>query len=393
MANRLASNLDAIKTLSMSKTRTMTLAVVFACAIIAHASPRFATKRLAAISSAVGLQLPDSIAAGTENDSTWTYAGRRLRVCANAFGDISHVGYRLFDPLVLKTHKQKELLFFLERYALELDLRLDKRDAASRMEVDKVVCTTKNIRLLSKVTPQCPPSFEELKETVGRMHRVTWTVEQKRLSLSFPADYQLIAGANDIELEDMFERNLKRIVPITGEDAIQSWSDAKTSHADGYLIVQGGEYLNPAIRGDLYLTEKNGQRRLIVDSRKPVISVTNILLTGLSDHEIPLRLTVNRYGGKHTVADVTIQQFIGLCQMEGCKLYVGVKTHSEKEITATLFALNADMAYNHMMAVNVPLDMLLEKSNAVIQGTVYTYIPLQNVTEKFFTKDLIPTLK
>jgi len=371
----------------------MTLAVAIACSIFVHASPRFATKRLAAISSAIGLNLPDSTVADMDNDSTWTYADRPLRVCTNAFGDVSHIGYRLFDSLVLQSHKQKQLPLFLERYALELDLKLDKRDAASRMETDKVVCTTKNISLLSKVAPQCPPSFEELKETVGRMHRVTWIVEQKKLSLSFPSDYQLIAGADDIELEDIFERNLKRIVPVTGKDAIQSWSNAKISRADSYLIVQGGEYLNPAIRGDIYLTEQKGQRRLIIDSGKPIISVTNILLTGLADHEIPLRLTVNRYGGQHTVADVSLQQFIGLCQTEGCKLYVGVKTHGEKEITATVFALNADMAYNHMMAVNVPLDILSENSNAVIQGTVYTYIPLQNVTEKFFTKDLIPTLK
>lgn len=392
-ASRLVSNLDALKLMFMGRTKFITFAVALACAFAAHASPQFTTKRLAAISSAVGLSLPDSIGADTENDSTWTYAGRPLRVCTNAFGDVSHIGYILFDPAVLHAHKQKQLLLFLERYALELDLKLDKRDAAARMELDKVACTTKNISLLSKVTPQCPPTFEELKETVGRMHRVAWTIGGKRLSLSFPADYQLIAGADDIELEDIFENNLKRIVPKAKEYILQAWDSTKVSRADSCLILQGGEYLNPAIRADLYFTECGSGRKLIVDSLRQVVSVTNILLTGLSGHDIPLHMTIDRYGNDKTVTDVTLQQFIGLCLLEGCKLYVGVKTRSKNAVTATVFALNADMAYNHVMAVTVPSDILSADSTAVLRGTVYTYIPLQNVTEKFFTKDLMPASK
>lgn len=377
----------------MLKRRVIIFLLALACLGRSYASPRFATKRLSAVCAAVGLALLDSMAAGTDNDSTWTYKGRQLRVRTNVFGDVSHIGYKLFDSSMLSVHKQRKALLFLERYALELDLRLDNLDTATRMNIDGVVCATNNVNLISKVTPMCPVTFEELKQTVGRMYRVTWTVSGKRLSLSFPADYQLIAGADDVELEDIFERNLERTVSITANDALLSWSEAKTSRADGYLIVRGGEYLNPAIRGDIYLSEKMGKRALIVDSRKPVISVTNLLLTGLSERELPLRLTVNRYGDKHTETDVTLQQFVGLCQLEGCKLYVGIKTHSEKEITATVFALNAAMAYNHMLAVNVPTEILTDNSAATLRGTVYTYIPLQNVTEKFFTNDLITPTK
>lgn len=375
----------------MKQRRFLILIVVIACVTIAHASPLFVTKRLDAICKATKLNLPDSIGTCTNNDSTWAYNGRVLRVCTNEFGDVSHIGYKLFANEQVQMYKPQALLYFLERYILELDLNLDKKSTADRMAIDKVTCTEGSTDLFGKLAPECPSSFENLKETVGRMFRVTWTIGAKKLALSFPANYQLMIGADIVELEDIFERNIKRIVPIAGEDIILSWDTQKVAHADNYLIMQGGEYLNPAIRADIYLKKLNGKNMLITDSKKPVLSITNILLTGLSDYAIPLHLTIKRYGNKNTTAEITLQQFIGLCHLENCKLYVGVKTNNKEEVTATIFALNSDLAYNHVMAVTIPVDVLSKGSKAAISGTVYTYIPLQNVTEKFFTNGFTHT--
>ena len=45
------------------------------------------------------------------------------------------------------------------------------------------------------------------------------------------------------------------------------------------------------------------------------------------------------------------------------------------------------MAYNHVLSVSIPLNILDGKEEK-INATVYAYIPLQNVTEKFFTQDI-----
>lgn len=361
---------------------TTVLAVV--CVLAAHASPAFATKRLAAIASAAGLNLPAAMAADACNDTAWAYKGRQLRVCTNAFGEVSHIGYCLFDRSLLDSCNSRIVQLFVERYALELDLRLDKRDARARMAVDKVVCGKGNVAMLAEVTPQTPFTMEEIER---RMHRIKWNIGDQALSLTIPADCQLIIGADAIELEDIFERNLKRMQKTANRDAVDGLLQGKRPSIADQFIINGGEYLNKLIRSDLYIVTKNGENTVMIDRRKPVHSVSNILLTGIFDREIPMRLTVNRYGYHSTRTDVTLQQFVNLCREEGCRLYVGIKEHGKESVKATVFALNGRLAYNHVLSVEFPL-ALLDGGDGRVEATAYVYIPLQNVTEKFFTQDL-----
>lgn len=368
----------------MRTLRHIALALALAGAAIAAASPPFATKRLARIAAAAGVNVPEGAVIGMADDSTWTYRGRRLRVRTNAFGEVSHVGYRLFDSRMADAYRPMELLDFLERYALELDLRLDGREPVARMAIDKVACVGGTAAMLSEVGPGVPFTVEEIER---RMFRVGWTVGGRRLTLTFPADCQLVLGANAAELEDIFERNVRRAEPLADSVALAPWAAAKTYRAGGYVVAEGGQYLSKLIRADLYLAEGKAGARPLADPRKPVQTATNLLLTGIAERPTPLRLTVNRYGYSSTKADVTLQQFVAMCLGEGCRLYVGVKTHTDKELAATIFALNTKLAYNHVLSIRLPLS-LLSGGEGVAEATAYAYIPLQNVTEDFFTKDL-----
>ena len=69
--------------------------------------------------------------------------------------------------------------------------------------------------------------------------------------------------------------------------------------------------------------------------------------------------------------------------MEGCNLYVGIKKYAEDNVAATVFALNNELGYNHVLAVDFPTGILSGRQQS-ITGTAYVYIPLQNVTEDFF---------
>lgn len=358
-----------------------------ACAAMAHASPSFSTRRLQAIASATGISLPDAPAADCVNDSTWKYKGKALTVRTDAYGDISHIGYKLFDNRIAADYGTSGLLRFIERYALELDLKLDKHDADTRMAIDKIACTQGNASMLKLITPDTPFDIEEIER---RMYRIKWNIGGKTLSLTIPADYQLISGADAVELEDIFERNIKRAATTVPDNAIDAWNDSKTYRSGSQLIAAGGEYLSKMIRRDLYINEKNGVRTVVIDRKRPVQTITNILLTGIYERELPMRLTLDRYGYKSTESEVTLQQFVNLCNAEGCTLYAGIKTHDSKAVSATVFALNTKFAYNHVLTVKFPLS-ILDGGNEPVEAVVYTYVPLQNVTEKFFTQDLQET--
>lgn len=354
--------------------------VLLACVQSAHATQPFRTKRLAAMAGAVGFVAPSK----NDVDTVFTYRGRQMRARTDGYGELVHLGYVMFPPIEGLDVNTRALYEFIERYALELDLRLDGRSPAERLELDKVFCGKGNISMLAQVTPETAFTVDEIER---RMYRVSWALGGKALSLTIPADYQLIAGADALELEENIERDLKRVLPIAGDALLYDYSGANVTKADGFLIANSGEYLSNLIRSDIYLKEERGRRSIIIDKRKPIQSATNILLTGMSDNEIPLHLTLDKYGYKNSEMDITLQQFIGLCRNEGCKLYAGVKRKTKDMVSATIFAFNSKMAYNHVLSIELPLAVIHgEKADA--KGVLYAYIPLQNVTEKFFTQDL-----
>ncbi len=390
--------------------------VAYVC--VTYASPSFYTQRLKCIAQAVGMQLPDTLQPGKEYAGSWTFKQRPLRVRTNAFGDVSHIGYCLFDERMYNHYEHKVVLDFVERYALELTLGTDEELRQRLRITDKVTCVAGSLSMLAGVSPSTPVTIDQRQL---RMFRIKWTLDEKTLlTLSFPADYQLISGANAIELEKMFERDVQRIVPMTQEDMLINWNDVPvvslsakvlqdalekklfgkkmfgfydpvvytTNAPDGLLMANQDSYLNKQIRSDVILVQKKGKRTLYSSMVLPIPSVRNLLLTGQFPTIVPLKLTIDCYGNKKQHLDgISLQQFVGLCRMEGCELYVGIKQKTDTAISATLFAVNRAMAYNHVLSVNVPLRMFQE-ANVPISGTLYTYIPLQNVDERFFTQDL-----
>lgn len=388
--------------------------VAYVC--IAYASPSFYTQRLKCIAQAVGVQLPDTLQPEKEYAGIWTFKQRSLRVRTNAFGDVTHIGYCLFDERMYTHYEYQTVLDFAERYALELTLGKDEELRQRLRITDKVTCVEGSLSMLDDISPRTPVTIDQRQL---RMFRIKWTLDEKTiLTLSFPADYQLISGANAIELEKMFERDVQRIVPMIQDDMLIDWNDVLVvslgdvvtqdvldekqkqftgskdpivyvaNAPDGLLIANRGSYLNSQIRSDVILVQKKGDRMLHLSAESPISSVRNLLLTGQFPTIVPLKLTIDCYGNKkQNLEQVSLQQFVGLCRMEGCELYVGIKQKTDTAISATVFAVNRAMAYNHVLSVNVPL-RVFQEANVPISGTLYTYIPLQNVDEKFFTQDL-----
>lgn len=350
-----------------------------------NAAVSFRTQCLEVLTKAINIELPDSIGINIDNDSTWSFSGKQLRVRTNSFGDVSHIGYKLFDSYWARSYEAQPLIDFIERYALEQDVHtkdVDKIEEASKKHVTFI---EGNASMLRHRSPEMPFTIEE-KERRG--YSVKWGEGKQKVSMMIPADYQLITGANAIELENIFERDVRRLSSVLIADTLpDSWKDSSISRSDSLIIASNGKYLSDMIRSDLYLHEVSGKSSILLDSSKPLQSVNNILLTGHFNNEIPLELTIDKYGYVKTDIEISLQQFITYCRQENCKLYLGIKTRTADTITATLFAVNSKMAYNHMISLKFPLS-ILDKGKGKIKGTLYAYTPLQNITEKFFINDI-----
>lgn len=350
----------------------------------------YRTERLKQIASALSLRLPADLKPSTDLGTVANRGGKEIYATTNAYGEVNHIGYRLFAP-ELAAHYQNEPLFqFIERYLLELDLRIDGKTADVRMDVDQVVFTRGTTALLRTLTPKTNFSFD-MEEIRNRFYRLTWTFdpENKEVSMVIPANCQLIIGANAVELEQMAVRDIQRAVKMAPQDILQRWAEAKGFRGEHSLILDGGAYMSRYIRGDLYVSETEGRNHPVCTPWQPMQSVSNLMLTGIADKEFPLALTMNRYGGKRDQMDVTLSQYIAFCLAEGCKLYFGVKKQTDTELTGALFAYNQRFAYTHLLDVTFPLSLLSDQTATGdrIRCMAYVYIPTKLLDDKLFTQD------
>lgn len=367
----------------MNRLRTLFIATGLLVALQGAANT-FRTTLLERMLSVVGIAMAE-LPANADMDSVAVIKGKPVHLRTNAWGDVVHIGYSMFNKELVAQYHNPYVFDFLERYLLELDLGLDNRNTQTRMEVDRVAMVQGNLAQLRSVTPLTDITLS-IDEIERKIYRVNCTIATKELSITVPANCQLLTGANAIELEQIFSHNVKRFMTITGSDAVSDWSSMRVSRAENMLVTDGEIYMSKAIRNSLYLREDNGERKLICSPNAPSRSVSNIMLTGIFSDELPMELVLNRYGNQRDTLNVTLQQFIAYCKLEGASLYFGIKERSEQLLKGTLFAYNRNLACTHMLSVDFPLS-LLEGQKATIRATAYVYIPVGHIADKFFVQD------
>ena len=353
------------------------------------AANTFRTALLERMASAAGIAKAE-LPANADMDSVAVIKGKPVHLRTNAWGDVVHIGYSMFNSQLVAHYHNPYIFDFLERYLLELDLGLDNRDKQTRMRVDRVTLVKGSLAQLQSITPLSDITLT-IDEKERKMYRVNCTIAGNELSITVPANCQLLLGANAVELEQNFSHNVMRFMTIAGDDAVSDWSTLKVSRAGNTLITDGDIYMSQAIRNSLYLREDNGVRRLICSPDAPSRSTSNIMLTGVFADELPMELVLNRYGNQRDTLDVTLQQFIAYCKTEGASLYFGIKERSEQMIKGTLFAYNGNLSCTHMLSVEFPLS-LLDGAKETIRATAYVYIPLDHIADKFFIQNYNPTL-
>ena len=359
--------------------------MMVAFALRASAAPSFHFKCLKDIYQKIEIQLPDSLGPNVDNDSTWTFSGKTLRVCTNRHGDVSHIGYKLFPTSFVQKFQPREVLDFVERYALEVDIcRKFGYKLVDRVQLH-VSFKQGEAQMLRFVTPEQVLSVNEV---VDRGFVVECGSGDKKVVMEIPLDYQLLIGADAVELENVLERDLNREPEaLVGDTLPAAWKSAHISKSDSALVASKDYFLHELIRSDLYLKKgKDGVFRLDMDKTKSTHYINNLLLTGVGDKLIPLTFTFNKYGYKKVKRQTTLQQFLSFCRAEGCEMYLGFKKVADETVSVTLFALNRRLAYNHMLSLEYPKS-LLDSGEGQLVGVLYAYTPLQVFSKEVFTKN------
>lgn len=349
---------------------------------------QYATLRLEAMANLLSLKL-EKLEVG--DNEGYSYKGHPLVIRTNRWKEVEHIGYRLFSAEI--RHGMPYPVYdFLERYFLELDLLTDI-DKLMRLALDKVQISNTNLNVIHTFD-----GSEQLKVDMLplKKYQVTWSRSGTDiLTVVFDMDYQLLSGCNAIESERNLLRDLQRYQEKDGaEQALQP------HHFDTegvYWQMDDGTYILNEIRHTLYYAKNDaGEWKLICDVAHPVWSAFNLMLSQGTDHDCNLEMVVDLYGYQEKEIDIPLKKWIRFCADQGCKSYMGIKTHGDKMITGTLFIVNEKMGYNHMLTIELDKEVIARRGGA-IRSRLYAYIPLHNVSDdyfKFYTKvPAVDTLK
>lgn len=369
----------------MNLRRCLLVGTVVAFASGAIAAPAYHTSCLERLARAIGLVLPDTLGPGVDNDSTWNFRGRTLRIRTNSFGDVSHIGYKLFDTRWAATFAERPVLDFVERYALEEDV-LSPEDKAEFTSRKAVSFLQGNATMLKSLTPETAVHIQAQER---RAYQLDWGEGDGKVCLMVQADCQTIWGVNLLEQELILERDLLRTsAALMGDSLPESWRGCPISQADTFAVADAGAFLSDLIRSRVFLRKgEKGTWHLLWEEKRPRQTLNNLLLTGCAPWPVPLKLTLDKYGHAKKEMNLTLQQWVRYCENEGCRLYLGMKESKEAGQEVTLFAVHLGLAYCHTLSLSVPDGWLQGKASLV--GILYAFTPLQNITEKFFITNSI----
>lgn len=340
----------------------------------------FATKRLEAIARCLSLPEVDTLAVSMATDH-YQYQGHALTVRKNRFGEIEHIGLRLF-PQALRDVAPSPVYDFLERDFLErnlngLDAGLRHQLAASHLSfVVGNARTALNFRGDEQFT----------EESIDmKRYRATWTRDGREvLTVSFDMDYEMMSGCNAIELEEQFVSRLKRFVPAqTPLPCVPTVPDSTD-----VCVVEGDSFLIREMRNDLFLERDSAGWHLINRMESPERTLSNMMLSPLFEPQSAVQLMVDKYGYASESVEIPYRHFLLMAIEEGCTPYFGVKTkNADGTYSGTLMLVNRRGGYVHMLSVTVPVASLSAGSEAVFSGRLLLYIPIFNVSDRFFEQN------
>lgn len=358
----------------MKKRSFCLLMVLCLCCAPAWSAARFATARLQAMASILSLQRLDTLAPGL--NTRYVYNGRPLAVRVSPWSEVEHIGLYLFADS-LRAQAPSPVYDFLERYLLELHV-VQGTPHAVRFGLNRVQLLVGDASTALGILPGDEFAYTS---TALRSYRAAWKRQGREvLALSFDMDVQLLKGCDATELEKNFLRDIQRYhAPFTAQP-----EPAEGFPADGlYHVLPGSTFMIDAIRSDLYYKKEAEGWKLLSGADKPTQSIANAMLSPHTEGRYSLAFTLDMYGYKEAGATVSLTDWLNYCLQEGCTPFFGLKHKSADHYAGTAFMVNHQSGYVHMLSVEFPTDVLTARQGT-IRGRMFVYIPLHNLSDRFF---------
>lgn len=284
----------------------------------------------------------------------------------------------LFNNNLTEKHPSP-IYTFIEQYFAELQSADNKKKAEQKMADDKFKIEQGDLTSIALLNDSLDTriSLNDKKRYI-----VSWLLKNKTvMSVSFPAQYELILGKNKYDTENMIKKMLLSFQPAAVPRMQPKGTLNSTGDKDIY-IESNGYYQVKSLRADHYYIKERQGYRLLSDKQYPYETLANLMTTGQLSNRLQLRIIHKKYGNQQDTISIPLNHWTLFCKEEGCIPYFGTEKEDAKSITATLIMNNRSLGYIHLLHFNFPLG-LLDKMEGTVTATLRTYIPTHNLENLF----------
>lgn len=319
-----------------------------------RAQNRYVTSRLQGIASALGLE--DKIEAlgdGDYRDGGMAYAGFPLHVVVDE-GKVSHIGWKLpidgGNPLVSR---------FVERAALEKALYKADKLPVEWNTPDQAFYSSGAIE--NVLNADADNIIYSCALSQGRQYQASWATPGGNVLcvLVFPANYELISGANIREMEAELFAALSKAEAIA-EPLVGLGKPSLREEGEEFTVVSGPELPGSLLVNAVYVKDEGGRDSLIFDRQLPIESLANAMSSTVSSRGIKANVKMMAYGAGSRRFSLPLSALVGYFLKQGCIPYFGLMDGSAAgdEIVAAVKMANPELGYIHLMKVTASPEAL-----------------------------------
>ena len=311
------------------------------------------------------------------------HKNRPIVITRNTEGEISHIGFKLFNRKVMEKHPSF-LYNFVERYLLNLYLLSDEQARITRLKMDKV-------RISSEVHPFTVSIKQGLQRIMaedtsqssiyitcnGNRYVVSCFVDDKQLiAVSFPVRHELITGFSKVEAESSFLAELYSFEEMSQPPL----SDLDMSaYKDTLFLSNDDFYATESIVSTAYY-QKSGEHFIpLFTPDYPIESVYN-LFNAYSKPDFMAELSQSLYGSELRTMEIPLRKLVSYLREQGCRIYTGITETDEVLLKGMVIAINSELGYQHLLSFSVDKTLLFSMERPKVKIKIYCYIPAHNIS-------------
>ena len=259
-----------------------------------------------------------------------------LTIRKTADGTIEHIGIPLFSG-EMRRLLPSPIYDYLEFAVLDHKYHISD----NTLQQQKIRFYNGSWADLEQIRPSDNCSIDNRDD---KWYIVKWTRDnQNQLAVAVPIDYELLANSTRKEMEQNFCRQLQQFHPKR---------------------------------------EKGKESALSLNVSTPQETLSNILLASHDSLRVTLNMELLYAGFRKESVSVSLPQWMGFCQSEGCTPYYIYEGAQGNLASAMLLMYNRSEGYAHLLYLHAAISQL-EAHEQTYQGKVYMFIPTNNVADLF----------